>query len=105
MDSPRFLLCPPLSLFVFSCVALPCFIFISFSFSFFCVCLFCSNYVSADALASFARAGVGVCVLFEFPLLERPFRTTLVCDVLRRPDLLGEPWVVLASVAGITVGG
>ena len=35
-----------------------------------------SNYASADPLAGVARAGVALCVVFEFPLLERPFRLT-----------------------------
>ena len=35
-----------------------------------------SNYATADPLGALARVGVGLCVLFEFPLLERPFRLT-----------------------------
>jgi len=35
-----------------------------------------ANYASSDPLAAVARVGIGLCVLFEFPLLERPFRLT-----------------------------
>jgi len=36
-----------------------------------------NNYAAADPLAAIARCGLFLTVLFEFPLLERPFRLTL----------------------------
>ena len=38
--------------------------------------LILANYAASDPCGAVARAGVALCVLFEFPLLERPFRLT-----------------------------
>ena len=45
--------------------------------------LIINNYAASDPLAAFARLGMLLTVLFEFPLLERPFRLTVseVCGV------------------------
>ena len=61
-----------------------------------------NNYASSDGLAAISRIGLGACVLFEFPLLERPFRKTMLKDVLDRPDLATSPIMTVFSVALIT---
>jgi len=58
-----------------------------------------SNYASTDGLAFLAKAGLGACVLFEFPLLERGFRTTAVELLGLEPSVAGHPLAVAASVA------
>ena len=62
-----------------------------------------NNYASSDGLAAISRIGLGACVLFEFPLLERPFRKTMLKDVLNRPDLATSSIMTTLSVALITV--
>lgn len=58
-----------------------------------------SNYASADPLAMLARAGLCLCVLFEFPLLERCVRTAAV-ELLGLPaETAKQPQVVVFSVA------
>ena len=57
-----------------------------------------ANYSSADPLSWLAKIGLGSCVLFEFPLLERCFRTTLV-ELFRFPWLEQHFLTVVASVA------
>ncbi|KAL1499984.1 hypothetical protein AB1Y20_012662 [Prymnesium parvum] len=57
-----------------------------------------NSYASSDPLASVARAGVLLAVLFEFPLLERPFRLT-VLEGLGQDQLTNAPWVAGLSVA------
>ena len=55
-----------------------------------------NSYATDDPLALLARAGVGICVLCEFPLLERPFRQTL-------GELMGAPHATLLATA-LSVG-
>ena len=57
-----------------------------------------ANYSSADPLSWLAKIGLGSCVLFEFPLLERCFRKTLV-ELFRFPWLEQHFLTVVASVA------
>ena len=57
-----------------------------------------ANYSSADPLSWIAKIGLGLCVLFEFPLLERCFRKTLV-ELFRFPWLEQHFLMVAASVA------
>ena len=64
-----------------------------------CQPIILNNYASSDGLAAISRIGLGACVLFEFPLLERPFRKTLLKDVLNRPDLVTSPIITFFSVA------
>jgi len=58
-----------------------------------------NNYASKDVLAVFARAGLLLCVLFEFPLLERCFRVTTGALLGLEPSTSAQPAAVLASVA------
>ena len=61
--------------------------------------LILSNYDPADPLAAVARVGVAAAVLCEFPLLERPFRETVI-EVLRLDAKVAkQPLVAIASVA------
>lgn len=55
-----------------------------------------NSYATDDPLALLARAGVGICVLCEFPLLERPFRQTL-------GELMGAPHATPLATA-LSVG-
>ena len=55
-----------------------------------------NSYATDDPLALLARAGVGICVLCEFPLLERPFRQTL-------GELMGAPHATPLTTA-LSVG-
>eukprot|EP00438_Fugacium_kawagutii_P010097 Skav203888 [mRNA] locus=scaffold1649:113977:115494:+ [translate_table: standard] len=57
-----------------------------------------ANYSSADPLSWIAKIGLGSCVLFEFPLLERCFRKTFV-ELFRIPRLEQHFLTVAASVA------
>jgi len=59
-----------------------------------------NNYASSDALAAVARLGVGLCVLFEFPLLERPFRET-AAELLGCRDVAATWWATALSVGTI----
>jgi len=59
--------------------------------------LILDNYASGDSLAFVARAGLGLCVLFEFPLLERCFRHT-TAELLGKPQAAAHPGSVVASV-------
>lgn len=58
-----------------------------------------NSYATDDPLALLARAGVGICVLCEFPLLERPFRQTLG-ELMGAPH--ATPLATALSVALIT---
>ena len=51
--------------------------------------LILNNYASADPLAQVARIGVLLAVVFEFPLLERPFRLTALELLLPVPQETG----------------
>merc|ERR1712185_94848 len=62
--------------------------------------LILNNYASSDPLAAVARAGIGLCVLFEFPLLERPFRLTAL-ELAGRPEAAAAPAVAVASCASL----
>ena len=62
--------------------------------------LILNNYASSDPLAAVARAGIGLCVLFEFPLLERPFRLTAL-ELVGRPEAAAAPAVAVASCASL----
>ena len=71
--------------------------------------LILSNYASNDPLASAARIGILLAVLFEFPLLERPFRLTALELLLPIPQFTGAitrisntPLAAIASVAFIS---
>jgi len=55
------------------------------------------NYANDDSLAFVARAGLGLCVLFQFPLLERCFRTT-TAELCGKPQAAAHPASVVASV-------
>jgi len=58
-----------------------------------------NNYAGVDHLAIVVRAGLCLCVLFEFPLLERCFRHT-AAELLELPHTAaGHPLAVAASVA------
>jgi len=59
--------------------------------------LILDNYALGDSMAFVARAGLGLCVLFEFPLLERCFRTT-TAELLGAPEAASHPAAVAASV-------
>ena len=61
-----------------------------------------NNYASADPLAITARVGFVLCVLFEFPLLERPFRLAIAELAGAPPAAALAPAAVAASVALIT---
>jgi len=62
-----------------------------------------NNYAPIDHLVVFARAGLCLCVLFEFPLLERCFRTTLV-ELFGLPEEVAtQPWIVTSSVALVSM--
>ena len=61
-----------------------------------------NNYASSDPLAITARVGFVLCVLFEFPLLERPFRLALAELAGAPPAAALNPAAVAASVAVIT---
>ena len=64
-----------------------------------------NNYASADVLAALARCGIGLCVLFEFPLLERPFRRTIaelvLDDAQAASSVASSRWAGVLSVASI----
>ena len=62
--------------------------------------LILNNYASSDPLAAVARAGIGLCVLFEFPLLERPFRLTAL-ELVGRPEAAAAPAVAVASCVSL----
>ena len=71
--------------------------------------LILNNYASDDPLAECARFGILLAVLFEFPLLERPFRLTALELLLPIPQFTGAitriantPVAAIASVALIT---
>ena len=71
--------------------------------------LILNNYASSDPLASIARLGVLLAVLFEFPLLERPFRLTALELLLPIPQFTGAitriangPVAAIASVGFIS---
>ena len=71
--------------------------------------LILNNYASADPLAAVARLGVLLAVLFEFPLLERPFRLTALELLLPIPQFTGAitriangPTAAIASVGLIS---
>ena len=71
--------------------------------------LILNNYASDDPLAECARFGILLAVLFEFPLLERPFRLTALELLLPIPQFTGAitriantPVAAVASVALIT---
>ena len=51
--------------------------------------LILNNYASGDPLAQLARIGVLLAVIFEFPLLERPFRLTALELLLPVPQDTG----------------
>lgn len=57
-----------------------------------------ASYSSADPLSWVAKLGLALCVLFEFPLLERCFRKTIV-ELCRFPWLEHNFFAVAASVA------
>lgn len=68
-----------------------------------------NNYASKDPLAQFSRIGIFLAVLFEFPLLERPFRLTALELLLPLPQFTGaitsvanSPIAAIGSVALIT---
>lgn len=61
--------------------------------------LILNNYAGSDPLALLARVGLGLCVLFELPLLERCFRNTAVELLGFSSSAAGHPAVVAASVA------
>lgn len=55
------------------------------------------NFAHSDSLVFFAKAGLGLCVLFEFPLLERCFRTT-TAELIGLPEVGTHPAAVACSV-------
>ena len=58
-----------------------------------------TSYSSADPLTWVAKIGLGLCVLFEFPLLERCFRKTVV-ELFKVPEVVEQNSVtVVASIA------
>ena len=57
-----------------------------------------TSYSSADPLTWVAKVGLGLCVLFEFPLLERCFRNTAV-EILKFPWLKQNLLAVVTSIA------
>lgn len=60
-----------------------------------------SNYAQIDPLAGVARLGLGLCVLFEFPLLERCLRSTVV-ELLGLPQsTVHHPLAAICSVATV----
>ena len=77
--------------------------------------LILNNYAPSDPLAEVARFGILLAVLFEFPLLERPFRLTALELLLPIPQFTGAitriantPVAAIASVAlisGIAAAG
>ena len=67
--------------------------------------LILNNYASADPLAAVARLGVGLSVLVEFPLLERPFRLTTI-QLLGIEAQPGTPaWVASALLSCLLLCG
>ena len=64
--------------------------------------LILANYASSDPLAAVARVGVGACVLFEFPLLERPFRLTAM-QLLGLEAEPGTPMWTASAIASVTL--
>jgi len=61
-----------------------------------------NSYSAADPLVAVARVGLGLCVLFEFPLLERCFRQTAV-EVLSLPKWVEQHALTVASSVGLSV--
>ena len=68
-----------------------------------------NNYAARDPLAEIARVGILLAVIFEFPLLERPFRLTALELLLPLPQFTGaitsvanSPVAAIGSVALIT---
>jgi len=61
-----------------------------------------NSYSAADPLVAVARVGLGLCVLFEFPLLERCFRQTAV-EVLSLPKWVEQHALTVASSIGLSV--
>ena len=56
-----------------------------------------NNYASKDPLAQFSRIGIFLAVLFEFPLLYRPFRLTALELLLPLPQITGAITTVAKS--------
>mmetsp|Transcript_7942 Transcript_7942/g.20767 ORF Transcript_7942/g.20767 Transcript_7942/m.20767 type:complete len:328 (-) Transcript_7942:2122-3105(-) len=69
--------------------------------------LILNNYASSDPLAEVARIGVLLAVLFEFPLLERPFRLTALELLLPIPQFTGAITKIangpIAAIASVTL--
>jgi len=61
-----------------------------------------NSYSAADPLVAVARVGLGLCVLFEFPLLERCFRQTAV-EVLGLPKWMEQNVLTVAASVGLSV--
>ncbi|CAE7203680.1 Slc38a7 [Symbiodinium natans] len=61
-----------------------------------------NSYSAADPLVAVARVGLGLCVLFEFPLLERCFRKTAV-EVLGLPKWVEEHALAAVASVGLSV--